>query len=150
MGSVVLGILAWQEGGDYVVLLIAIGALALWALVCWLVRRHRDGKVTLLDPDLFRLPHFRIGISGQMLQNITLGREAVAQTLGEAGESFLRVGFKIGHRTRHASCVRPESQAARDPRKQACAKAGLVSVDTVGRQAGSTCRRTGAAHQPGR
>src|SRR6267142_2687422 len=30
MGGVVLGILVWQEGGDYVVLLIAIGALALW------------------------------------------------------------------------------------------------------------------------
>ena len=59
MGGVVLGILVWQEGGDYVVLLIAIGALALWALARWLVRRHREGKVTLLDPDLFRLPHFR-------------------------------------------------------------------------------------------
>ena len=59
----VLGILVWQEGGDYVVLLIAIGALALWALARWLVRRHRDGKVTLLDPDLFRLPHFRMGSS---------------------------------------------------------------------------------------
>ena len=30
MGGVVLGILVWQEGGDYVVLLIALGALALW------------------------------------------------------------------------------------------------------------------------
>ena len=29
MGGVVLGILVWQEGGDYVVLLIVIGALAL-------------------------------------------------------------------------------------------------------------------------
>ena len=29
MGGVVLGILVWQEGGDYVVLLIALGALAL-------------------------------------------------------------------------------------------------------------------------
>ena len=78
MGGVVLGILVWQEGGDYVVLLIAIGALALWALARWLVRRHREGKVTLLDPDLFRLPHFRIGISGQMLQNITLGGAMIA------------------------------------------------------------------------
>ena len=78
MGGVVLGILVWQEGGDYVVLLIAIGALALWALVRWLVRRHREGKVTLLDPDLFRLPHFRIGISAQMLQNVTLGGAMIA------------------------------------------------------------------------
>ena len=59
MGGVVLGILVWQEGGDYVVLLIAIGALALWALARWLVRRHREGKVTLLDPDLFRAAAFQ-------------------------------------------------------------------------------------------
>ena len=78
MGGVVLGILVWQEGGDYVVLLIAIGALALYALARWLVRRHREGKVTVLDPDLFRLPHFRVGISGQMLQNITLGGAMIA------------------------------------------------------------------------
>ena len=78
MGGVVLGILVWQEGGDYVVLLIAIGALALWALARWLVGRHRDGKVTLLDPDLFRLPHFRVGITGQTLQNITLGGAMIA------------------------------------------------------------------------
>ena len=78
MGGVVLGILVWQEGGNYVVLLISIGALALWALARWLVRRHRDGKVTLLDPDLFRLPHFRVGITGQALQNITLGGAMIA------------------------------------------------------------------------
>jgi MFS family permease len=78
MGGVVLGILVWQEGGDYVVLLIAMGALALWALARWLVRRHRDGKVTLLDPDLFRLPRFRIGISAQLLQNVTLGGAMIA------------------------------------------------------------------------
>jgi MFS family permease len=78
MGGVVLGILVWQEGGDYVVLLIAVGALALWALARWLVRRHHEGKVTLLDPDLFRLPNFRTGITGQMLQNVTLGGAMIA------------------------------------------------------------------------
>src|SRR4029453_6012022 len=78
MGGVVLGILVWQEGGDYVVLLIAIGALALWAFARWLVRGHREGKVTLLDPELFALPHFRLGFTGQMLQNITLGGAMIA------------------------------------------------------------------------
>src|SRR3954464_7426316 len=78
MGGVVLGILVWQEGGDYVVLSIAIGALALWALTRWLVRRHREGKLTLLDPDLFAHPHFRLGITAQMLQNITLGGAMIA------------------------------------------------------------------------
>jgi EmrB/QacA subfamily drug resistance transporter len=78
MGGVVLGILVWQEGGDYVVLLIALGALALVALARWLVRRRREGKATVLDPDLFRLPHFRLGISAQMLQNITLGGAMIA------------------------------------------------------------------------
>src|SRR6201996_1301853 len=78
MGGVVLGILVWQEGGDYVVLLIAIGAVALWMLARWLVRRHREAKVTLLDPELFRLPHFLLGITGQMLQNVTLGGAMIA------------------------------------------------------------------------
>ena len=53
-------------------------ALALWALARWLMRRHREGKVTLLDPGLFRLPHFKVGISGQMLQNVTLGGAMIA------------------------------------------------------------------------
>jgi MFS family permease len=78
MGGVVLGILIWQEGGEFVGLTIAIGALALWALARWLVRRHREGKATLLDPDLFRHPNFRLGISQQALQNITLGGAMIA------------------------------------------------------------------------
>ena len=78
MGGVVLGILVWQEGGDYVALLIAIGALALWALARWLMRRHHEGKVTLLDPELFTLPHFKLGFTAQMLQNITLGGAMIA------------------------------------------------------------------------
>ena len=78
MGGVVLGILVWQEGGEFVGALIAIGAIALWALARWLVRRHGEGKVTLLDPELFRLPHFRLGITQQMLQQITLGGAMIA------------------------------------------------------------------------
>ncbi len=73
MGGVVLGILVWQEGGEAVAALIAIGAIGLVVMAYWLVRRKRQGKSTLLDPDLFRFPHFRIGIFQQMLQQITLG-----------------------------------------------------------------------------
>jgi EmrB/QacA subfamily drug resistance transporter len=73
MGGVVLGILVWQEGGEAVGALIAIGVLGLVALAYWLLRRKRQGKPTLLDPDLFRFPHFRIGIVEQMMQQITLG-----------------------------------------------------------------------------
>ncbi len=73
MGGLVLGILAWQEGSEAVALLLAIGAISLAALAFWLVRRKRDGKPTLIDPDLFKSALFRLGISGQMLQNIALG-----------------------------------------------------------------------------
>ena len=73
MGGVVLGILVWQEGGEFVVLLMAVGAVALVSLARWLVRRKRGGRVTLLDPDLFRTPNFTAGISGQMLQQVALG-----------------------------------------------------------------------------
>jgi MFS family permease len=78
MGGVVLGILVWQEGGEFVGLIIAVGAIALAVLARWLVRRHDEGKVTLLDPDLFRLPNFRIGVSQQALQNITVGGAMIA------------------------------------------------------------------------
>src|SRR6187200_3364793 len=78
MGGVVLGILVWQEGGEFVLLIMAVGAVALASLARWLVRRHREGKVTLLDPELFRLPAFRVGISGQLLQNVTLGGAMIA------------------------------------------------------------------------
>jgi len=73
MGGVVLGILVWQEGPGYVGLLLGIGAVTLVALAFWLVRRKRRGKPTLLDPDLFKHLNFRIGISQQTLQQITLG-----------------------------------------------------------------------------
>ncbi len=78
MGGLVLGILVWQEGGEAVGLLIGIGAAAMALLAYWLVRRKREGKVTLLDPGLFRFPHFRIGISQQMMQQITLGGAMIA------------------------------------------------------------------------
>ena len=73
MGGIVLGILVWQEGGEAVGALLAIGAVAMAALAWWLVRRKREGKPTLIDPDLFRSKIFRFGISGQMLQQIALG-----------------------------------------------------------------------------
>ncbi len=73
MGGVVLGILVWQEGGGFVVAIIAVGAVGLGSLAWWLTRRKRQGKLTLLDPDLFRNLHFRLGITAQMLQQISLG-----------------------------------------------------------------------------
>lgn len=81
MGGVVLGILVWQEGGEYVGLLMVVGAVALATLARWLVRRKRAGRVTLLDPELFRHPNFTAGVSGQMLQQVTLGGAMIALPL---------------------------------------------------------------------
>ena len=78
MGGIVLGILVWQEGGEWVGALLLIGTVAMAALAYWLVHRHRAGKLTLLDPDLFRSKHFRIGISQQMMQQIALGGFMIA------------------------------------------------------------------------
>jgi MFS family permease len=78
MGGVVLGILAWQEGGEYVGLYIGTGLIALALLAWWLVNQDRQGHTTLLDPKLFRFPGFRLGISGQMMQNIVLGGAMIA------------------------------------------------------------------------
>jgi len=78
MGGVVLGILVWQEGGEYVFALIGFGVAALAGLAYWLVRRKRAGKPMLLDPDLFKAQLFRYGITGQTLQQIALGGTMIA------------------------------------------------------------------------
>ena len=78
MGGLVLGILAWQEGGESVGALLATGVIAMGALVYWLMRRKRAGKPTLIDPDLFSSKLFRFGISEQMLQQIALGGVMIA------------------------------------------------------------------------
>src|SRR5206468_5229605 len=63
MGGIVLGILVWQEGGEYVGALLVIGTLALVGFAYSLVRRKRAGKPTLIDPDLFRAKLFTAGVS---------------------------------------------------------------------------------------
>jgi len=78
MGGVVLGILVWQEGGEYVGALIAIGAICLVAFAFWLKRRKSAGKPTLIDPGLFKAKLFQTGVSQQLLQQIALGGTMIA------------------------------------------------------------------------
>jgi EmrB/QacA subfamily drug resistance transporter len=78
MGGIVLSILVWQEGGESVLALLSVGAIALAGLAYWLVRRKRHGKPTLLDAGLFESKIFRFGISQQMLQQIALGGTMIA------------------------------------------------------------------------
>ena len=73
MGGIVMGILVWQEGGESVGAVLAVGTIALAMLVRWLVRRKRHGRPALIDPDLFRSKIFRLGVTQQMLQQIALG-----------------------------------------------------------------------------
>jgi MFS family permease len=81
MGGVVLGILLWQEGAESVALVISVGLAGLAALGYWLIKSKREGRSPLIDPGLFKSPHFRLGISGVMLQNITLGGAMIALPL---------------------------------------------------------------------
>lgn len=78
MGGVVLGILLWQEGAESVGIVIATGIIGLTTMVYWLKRRKREGKEVLLDPNLFKSPNFRLGISQVMMQNIVLGGAMIA------------------------------------------------------------------------
>lgn len=73
MGGIVIGILVWQEGGGPVGALLAVGAVGLGGLAYWLVWRSRQGKATLIDPHLFGSKLFRLGVTGQMMQQIALG-----------------------------------------------------------------------------
>ena len=78
MGGVVLGILVWQEGGESVAALLAVGLAAMGGLAHWLVRRKREDKPALIDPDLFKSGLYRHGITGQLLQQIALGGMMIA------------------------------------------------------------------------
>jgi len=78
MGGVVLGILVWQEGGEGVLAVMALGAAALALLARRLTTRKRAGQPTLLDVELLRPKGFRIGVSQQMLQQIALGGMMIA------------------------------------------------------------------------
>ena len=78
MGGIVLSILIWQEGGESVGVVMAVGVAALAGFAYWLVRRKRQEKPTLIDPDLFRSTIFRFGVSQQMLQQIALGGTMIA------------------------------------------------------------------------
>jgi EmrB/QacA subfamily drug resistance transporter len=78
MGGVVLSILVWEEGGEAVAALLAVGIVALGSLAYWLIRRKREGKPALIDADLFRSQYFRLGISSQTMQQIALGGLMIA------------------------------------------------------------------------
>jgi EmrB/QacA subfamily drug resistance transporter len=78
MGGLVLGILVWQEGGESVGALLAVGLIGLGGLVRWLVRRKRAGRPTLIDPGLFESKIFRLGVSQQATQQIALGGTMIA------------------------------------------------------------------------
>src|SRR5690242_9012047 len=78
MGGIVLSILVWQEGGESVFALFALGAAAMGGFVSWLRRGKRAGRPTLIDPDLFRSKVFQLGISQQLLQQIALGGAMIA------------------------------------------------------------------------
>jgi MFS family permease len=78
MGGLVVGVLVWQEGGESVALLLAIGAAAMAALVYWLRRRKREGKSMLLDPSLFSSNAYSVGVFQIFLQQVALGGMLIA------------------------------------------------------------------------
>ena len=78
MGGLVLGILAWQEGGESVAALLVAGLAAMATLARWLLRRKHEGKPTLLDPHLFEMKTFGFGISQGILQQVALGGMLIA------------------------------------------------------------------------
>ena len=78
MGGLVVGVLVWQQGGESVAALLAIGVAAMAALVYWLIRRKREGKPALLDPSLFSSKPYSVGVSQIFLQQVALGGMLIA------------------------------------------------------------------------
>jgi len=78
MGSLVLGILVWQEGGESVGLLLVIGLAAMVSFASWINHSAKQHKPTLIDPKLFSSKLFTHGILGQTFQQIALGGTMIA------------------------------------------------------------------------
>jgi LPXTG-motif cell wall-anchored protein len=78
MGGLVVGVLVWQEGGESVAALLAIGVAAMAGLVFWLRRRKREGRPVLLDPTLFSSKPYSVGVFQIFLQQVALGGMLIA------------------------------------------------------------------------
>src|SRR5436190_8774662 len=98
MSLLVLGVLAWQEGGESVAALLLAGLLFSFALVRWLVRRHRERKPTLFDPTLFAEPLFKFGILQSVCQQVALGGQLIALPMYlqiDLGYNALQAGLSL-------------------------------------------------------
>jgi MFS family permease len=98
MSLLVLGVLVWQEGGEFVGVLLAAGAICSVALFRWLRRRKREGKATLFDPGLFDSKLFSFGITQSVMQNIALGGLLIALPIYlqlDLGYNALQAGLSL-------------------------------------------------------
>src|SRR5215216_3007697 len=98
MSLLVLGVLAWQEGGESVAALLVAGTVFSLALVRWLVRRRRDRKPALFDPTLFSEPLFKFGITQSVCQQVALGGLLIALPMYlqiDLGYNALQAGLSL-------------------------------------------------------
>jgi MFS family permease len=98
MSLLVLGVLAWQEGGESVAALLVAGVVFSFALVWWLRRRARERKATLFDPELFKSKLFSLGITQSILQQIALGGLLIALPIYlqlDLGYNALQAGISL-------------------------------------------------------
>jgi MFS family permease len=98
MGSLVLGILAWQEGGDSVAALLVLGLAGMAGLVYWLRRRRGEGKPLLLDPGLFRIKLFSFGLTAGLPQQVAVGGLLIALPIYlqlDLGYNALQAGLTL-------------------------------------------------------
>ena len=86
------------------------------------IRRKREGKPTLIDPDLFRSKIFRLGITGQMLQQIALGGAMIALPIYlqmvleyNAMQAGLSIAPALAHACSPWRCSPAREPAARRP-----------------------------------
>jgi predicted MFS family arabinose efflux permease len=98
MSLLVLGVLSWQEGGESVALLLLVRTLFSFALVRWLLRRRREGKPILFDPELFSEPLFKFGILESVCQQVALGGLLIALPMYlqiDLGYNALQAGLSL-------------------------------------------------------
>ena len=98
MSLLVLGVLSWQEGGESVAVLLVAGTLFSLALVRWLIRRRRERKPTLFDPELFSEPLFSSESCQSVNQQVALGGLLIALPMYlqiDLGYNALQAGLSL-------------------------------------------------------
>ena len=135
--GLVLGILVWQEGGESVGALLAVGLVGLGGLVRWLVRRKRESKPTLDRPGSVRVEGLQVrGLAADDPADRAGRHDDRAADLPADGVRVQRDGGRPVHRAALAQHVRRRAAGREEGGQAAPEQRDPLRVPAPHRRAG--------------